>query len=55
MYNFCVVVVRWGIFVKNDKYRGCDSLIGRILTLRRPRSLAAPSLVSFRLGVEVYA
>ena len=55
MYNFCVVLVRWGIFVKNDKYRVWNSLIGRILILRRPRSFAAPSLVSFRLGVEVCA
>ena len=55
MYNFCVVLARWGIFVKNDKYRVWNSLIGRILILRRPRSFAAPSLVSFRQGVEVYA
>ena len=32
-----------------------NSLIGRILILKRPRSFAAPSLVSLRLGVEAYA
>ena len=37
MYNFCVVLARWGIFVKNDKCLVWNSLIGRILNLRRPR------------------
>ena len=55
MYNFCVVLARWGIFVKNDKCLVWNSLIGRILNLRRPRSFAAPSLVSLRLEVEEYA
>ena len=32
-----------------------NSLIGRILILKRLRSFAAPSLVSLRVGVEVYA
>ena len=45
MYNLCGVLARWGIFVKNDKCLGWNSLIGRILILRRPRSCAAPSLL----------
>ena len=52
MYNFCAVLARWGIFVKNDKCLEWNSLIGRILILRRPSSFALSSLVSLRLGVE---
>ena len=39
MYNFCVVLARWGIFVKNDKCLVWNSLVGRILILKRPRPL----------------
>ena len=55
MYNFCVVLARWGIFVKNDKCLVWNSLIERILILKRPRSFTAPLLVSLRLEVEVNA
>ena len=55
MYNFCAVLARRGIFVKNDKCLGWNSLIGTILFLRRPRSFAPSSLLSLRLGVELYA
>ena len=51
MYNFCVVLARC-IFGKNDKCLVWNSLIDRILILRRSRSFAAPSLLSLRLGMS---
>ena len=51
MYNFCVVLARC-IFGKNDKCLVWNSLIDRILILRRSRSFAAPSLLSPRLGMS---
>ena len=44
MYNFYVVLARWGLFCKNDKCWGWN--------LRRPRSFPAPSLLFLRLGVR---
>ena len=48
MYNLCVVLARWGIFVKNDKRPGWNSLIEKLIEIpiiKRPRTFAAPSLL----------
>ena len=48
MYNLCVVLARWGIFVKNDKCLVWNSLIEKLIEipiLRRPRTFAALSLL----------